>query len=443
MSRSAKLLVAMVCALLAGMALFVTAPGTNLVDAPMNAEGEAAGETFDAKITPELSPFYDPGSWTPGATGTLIKAEPITGAPDGMSLWRIMYQSTDLAGQPIAVTGLYAVPGGTPPPGGWPLVSFAHGTTGTGRMCGMSQTPLQPSTPANSNWVPHIQPLVQQGWAVVATDYSGMGAPGPASYLVGPLEGRGVLDGLRAVEKPSPLIGSVPIDTAKLGVYGKSQGGEAALSALQLAPNYAPELALGGGVILAPGFVPPIQGVLNAVAKNPTSTSQNMFVMLLARSYAENYPQLVSLDQILSPLGMEKAKLLDTHCGSDLGEQVSDVPLSQLINYPVAPGFIAALGEAMPGTEKLAQPIMVVQGLKDKTILPQFTHAQVMSQCAVGSTVFYVRYPFDDHPSINYQSRVHDPSVISWMNARWAGEPAPSNCANELLGTMATTASVN
>ena len=215
------------------------------------------------------------------------------------------------------------------------------------------------------------------------------------------------------------------------------------MSALQLAPDYAPELAIAGGSILAPGFTPPMAGVRNAVANNPTSTAQNMFIMLIAQSYADNYPNMVSLDQILTPLGIEKAKWLQAHCGSDVADKVSDVPLNKLLNVPIAQGLVEAMGEGMPGTEKLQQPIMVVQGLKDKTILPQFTHAQVMSQCALGSTVFYVRYPNDDHPSLNYQARQHNPSVIDWMNARWNGEPAPSNCANQLLGTFKRTTAVD
>lgn len=442
MSRMGKFLVSLAVALVGGVLLYLTAPGTSLVDAPISAEGASVGETIDTKVTPKLSSFYDVTNWQRGTPGELVKAEPVSGAPPGIKLYRIMYQSTDLQGHSIPVTGLFAAPAAPAPAGGYPLVSFAHGTTGVGRMCGMSQTPTQPDTPGNSNWIPHIEPLVRQGWAVVASDYSGMGAPGPSSYLVGPLEARGILDALRAVQQPAPSIGSVPINSAKLGVYGKSQGGEAAMSALQLAPEYAPELAIDGGAILAPGFTPPIAGILNAVAKNPTSTSQNMFVMLIAQSYAQNYPELVSLDEILSPLGMEKVKFLDSTCGSDLADRVSDVPLSQLINYPVAPGLITALGEGMPGREKLNAPIMVVQGLKDTTILPQFTHAQVVSQCAVGTTVFYVRYPFDDHPSLNYQARLHKPSVIDWMEARWADEPAPSNCANQLLGTTDTTTSV-
>ena len=443
MSRTKQLVVALVAAAVGGVLLLVTAPATSLVNAPISQEGSTVGETFDTNTTPALSKFYEPGSWTPKAPGTLLKAEPVEGAPSGIKLYRIMYESTDLAGNPIPVTGLYAAPAAQAPAGGYPLVSFAHGTTGIGRMCGMSQTPLTPDTPGYSNWVPHIEPMVKAGWAVVASDYSGMGAPGPASYLVGPLEARGVLDGLRAVENPAPQIGSIAVNKNKLGIYGKSQGGEAAMSALQLAPDYAPELAIAGGSILAPGFTPPLEGVLNAVANNPTSTAQNMFIMLIAQSYAENYPSMVSLDQILTPTGLEKAKLLQSLCGNDLAKKVSDVPLNALLNVPIAPGLVTAMGEGMPGREKLQQPIIVVQGLKDKTILPQFTHAQVMSQCALGSTVFYVRYPFDDHPSINYQARQHNPSVIDWMNARWNGEPAPSNCSNQLLGTLKRTTAVD
>jgi hypothetical protein len=57
--------------------------------------------------------------------------------------------------------------------------------------------------------------------------------------------------------------------------------------------------------------------------------------------------------------------------------------------------------------------------------------------------MYYVRYPDDDHSTLNYQARLAQPSVIDWMEARWAGEPAPNNCANELLGTASTASGVN
>lgn len=442
-SRATAFVATLTAAVLGGGIMYLSAPPTSLVDAPAYAIDETLSGDLDTPITPDLPDFYQVSDWQTGAPGTLVKAEAIDGAPAGIQMYRIMYQSTDLQGNAIPVTALYAAPAGAAPNGGFPLVGFAHGTTGIGQACGISQTPLTPQTPGYSAWVPHIRPLVEQGWAVVASDYSGMGAPGPSSYLVGPLEARGILDSMRAVLRPSPSAGNIAIDASQLGIYGKSQGGEAAMSALELAPSYAPELDIAGGAILAPGFTPPIQGVLDAVASNPTSTSQNMFVLLIAQSFAENYPQYVDLDDILSPKGQEKARLLATTCGSDLADQVSDVPLSQLLNTPLATGLVTALSEAMPGTKQLDMPIVVVQGLEDTTILPQFTHAQVMSQCALGSTVYYVRYPDDDHPSINYQARLHQPSVIDWMQARWDGAPAPSNCFNQLLGSASQATGVN
>lgn len=443
LSRTAAGIGTAAAALVAGGLLYASAPPTSLVDAPAYPQDASQAGDLDTTVTPKLANFYDTPLGDVTTPGALVSAQEVDGAPAGTRVYRILYSSTDLQDNPIPVTALLAVPDAPAPAGGFPLVGFAHGTTGVGRMCGISHTPFEPKTPGYSAWVPHIEPLVQQGWAVVASDYSGMGAPGPSSYLVGPLEGRGILDSMRAVLPPSDQTGSIPIDSSQLGIYGKSQGGEAAMSALQLASDYAPELELAGGAILAPGFTPALQGVLNAVAGNPTSTAQNMFVLLIAQSYAQNYPDLVDLDDILSPEGRKRAALLDTSCGSELADAVSDVPLSQLINTPVAPGLVTALAEGMPGNAPIPTPMIVVQGLKDKTILPQFTHAQVMTQCAWGSTVYYVRYPEDDHPSINYQARLNQPSVIDWMNARWAGEPAPDNCANQLLGTSASATGVN
>jgi len=442
-NRTKAALAASAAAVVGGALLYLSAPATSLVDAPAYQVPQDVTDSIDTTITPELSAFYDTAGVQAGPPGELIRAEPIDGAPAGTQLYRIMYQSTDLQGNTIPVTALYAAPEGPAPDGGFPLIGFAHGTTGVAQACGMSQTPLTPNTPGYSAWVPHIEPLVRQGWAVVASDYSGMGAPGPSSYLVGPLEGRGVLDGMRAVVQPDPQTGSVPIDPAKLGIYGKSQGGEAALSAMELAPTYAPELDIAGGVALAPGFTPALQGVLNAVAGNPTSTSQNMFVLLIAKSFAENYPQYTSIDAILSEEGKKRLALLEQYCGTDLADRVVDIPLSKMLNTPVDSGLVTALGEAMPGTVPLEMPAVIVQGLEDTTILPQFTHAQVMSRCALGDVVWYLRYPEDDHPSINFQARETDPTVIDWMQARWDGEPAPDNCANQLLGTAETTEAVN
>ncbi len=78
-------------------------------------------------------------------------------------------------------------------------------------------------------------------YVVVATDYPGLGTPGPHPYLIGESEGRAVLDSVRAARA---------IEKAHAGkrfvVWGHSQGGHAALFAGELARRYAPELSSSG-----------------------------------------------------------------------------------------------------------------------------------------------------------------------------------------------------
>ena len=99
---------------------------------------------------------------------------------------------------------------------------------------------------------------------------------------------------MRAVIKSQPATGDVAINADKLGVTAKSQAARPRYRPWNRRPATLPTLVLDGGMALALGLVSPILGALDAVASNPTSTSQNLFVMLIAQSYADNYPDLVA-----------------------------------------------------------------------------------------------------------------------------------------------------
>src|ERR1700749_2906986 len=88
-----------------------------------------------APPTPFAGPddFYDvPLPLPQGAPGALIRVQNVPGSPKapGLTFFRIMYHSRDAQDRDVAVTGLVVVPDRTPPAGGWPIVSHAHGTTG-------------------------------------------------------------------------------------------------------------------------------------------------------------------------------------------------------------------------------------------------------------------------------------------------------------------------
>ena len=73
---------------------------------------------------------------TAGPAGTLIRQEPMPFL--GGKAFRILYRSTGMHDEPIAVSGVVVVPLGPPPPGGRPIVAWAHPTTGIAPRCAPS-----------------------------------------------------------------------------------------------------------------------------------------------------------------------------------------------------------------------------------------------------------------------------------------------------------------
>ena len=101
-----------------------TAPGSDGGTSPISGGGGAHLLATLYKVPVPL------GSAPPGA---IIRSGVIGTAgrlPTGATAYRILYHSESDAGADIAVSGMVIVPGGRPPAGGFPIVSWAHGTTG-------------------------------------------------------------------------------------------------------------------------------------------------------------------------------------------------------------------------------------------------------------------------------------------------------------------------
>ena len=61
--------------------------------------------------------------------------------------------------------------------------------------------------------------MVERGYAVAATDYPGLGTPGPHPYLVGVSEARAVLDPAPRAARTMPGVGG----SDRFAVWGHSQ----------------------------------------------------------------------------------------------------------------------------------------------------------------------------------------------------------------------------
>ena len=210
----------------------------------------AAADAAKVPKGPSGTAFYKPPSSLGKGHGGLIRARKLTGTAalkGGASNRLVLYRSQGVDGKTVAVSGTVSVPKGKAPKGGWPVITWGHGTTGIADVCAPSRDSA--SNPAHGS-IDYAYPLLQRwlkaGYAVVRTDYEGLGTPGDHPYLIGRSEGYSMLDMVRAARKLDKHLGK------KVIISGHSQGGQAALFAASLAPKWTPELKVRGTVAFAP-----------------------------------------------------------------------------------------------------------------------------------------------------------------------------------------------
>ena len=97
-------------------------------------------------------------------------------------------------------------------------MAWAHPTTGVVPHCAPSLAIFVFQQMAG------LRQLIEQGAVVAATDYPGLGTPGPHPYLVGDSEARAVINSVR-VARSLPGVGG----GNSFAVWGHSQGGQASL----------------------------------------------------------------------------------------------------------------------------------------------------------------------------------------------------------------------
>lgn len=409
-----------------GLLLATLHQPTDVIDAPAVPTDVSAPAGTNVTVAPPVPAFYDVNQPAPGEAGTVIRSEPVAGAPDGFDVFRIIYNSRDNEDRMVPVSGLVVVPKGAPPAGGYPVVAYAHGTTGSNRHCGISLAPFEPSTPGYSNFGRQIMPLAREGWVVVGTDYLGMGAPGTPSYLVGKVEGQNVLDSIRAVQRFRPDV----VNHDRNAIWGHSQGGHSAAFAAQLASTYSPELQIQGAAVLAPGLLPALPFAVEAIINGPNPTGMTGFVMLIATSWAATYPEQVTLPELLTKQAMEKLPAINTQCGSGYSDPFMTAPMSAFARQPVSPAFYQLMEVNTPGTDRIGMPIVMVQGMKDTTIIPQLTLGFQKQLCNNGTVVDFHVYPEEDHPGVVVAS---ESLINDWIGERFAGGTAPDNCPNKSI----------
>ena len=313
---------------------------------------------------------------------------------------------------------MVVVPGGTPPPGGFPIVSWAHGTTGVASGCAPSLV--------GAATIPDVDALVAEGEIVVAADYRGLGAPGLHPYLVGTSEAEDVLDAARAARS---LAGGAASNAVV--VLGYSQGGQAALFAGEIAQTYAPELFVAGVAAVAP--VTSVLG-LAPIGDRPSPSGQSAFTAMALWAWARHYGT-IQLQKVLTPAGLAGIPAVSTSCIDGVASLYDSVPPGRLFQpgWEQQPGVQSANQANLPGGSPTSAPILVVQGTEDGTVPYAETTRFVGRQLCRGEydTVDYVAEPGVGHNEVLDLSA----AVINrWIEARFSGRTSVDSCTRPGLG---------
>jgi pimeloyl-ACP methyl ester carboxylesterase len=355
----------------------------------------------EAAKKPEKGPgglsFYEPPAELPKGHGRLIWYRKAGGlVPLEGAKWNrnVLYTTKSPQRDRVSVSGTVSIPEGKAPKGGFPVITYAHGTTGVADACAPSRNAAGgPVIPYVEYVYPQLSAFLDAGYAVLRTDYQGLGTPGPHPYLIGKSEGRSVLDIVRAAQELSPKIGD------DYAIAGHSQGGHAALFAAGMADNWVPEQNLAGTIAYAPASHLKEQAQAIEGLTSPSGLTALATLILYGASTANTG---VQPDVLMTPETYAFWPDLDETCLPELGESDSlggYAPADLLRDGANTNTLFNVLDRNNPAVTTSA-PILLAQGEADTTVFPVFTNLLDDELQALNDSVDYQKYPGVTHGEI-------------------------------------------
>ncbi|KWX68440.1 S9 family peptidase [Mycobacterium sp. NAZ190054] len=329
------------------------------------------------------------------APGTLLETVPLDPAlsvAGAGAAYRILYSTIDQHDRPAVSTAVVFIPRTAVPQGGWPVVAWAHGTVGLGDDCTPSALPR---TGRDGEYLSH---WLEQGYAVVGSDYTGLGTPGLMSYLNSRTTARSVVDSVIAAHEMGLDL------SPKWAVVGQSQGGGAAVATARWATEFGAGHGLDYRGVVATGTPAGVETIVKQAGPDmalppelgPMGSAYTAYIVAALR---EARPDL-DLNRVLTPAGRDAADKAETVCARDLPAELDGVTVpafftAPLLSIPGADEAIDAfMGIPVSGYDR---PVFLGVGMQDRDVPPNLTLRFAERLQGNGEDVTLKVYPDADH----------------------------------------------
>ena len=400
-----------VCAtLLLTPALAPAAETTPALVVPKSLAEAVAMEKADALPRTALYEAPDLAATKPGA---LLKSEPFTGyaVPDHAHSVRILYHSLDAEGRSVATSAVVLIPAGKAPPGGWPVIAWAHGTSGVARQCA-------PSLMKDMEYGEEgLMPMVRAGFAVVATDYHGLGTQGPHQYVNRIAQGHDVIYSIPAAHA------AVPDLAPRWVAIGHSQGGLAAWGVAEMQadlkdPNYVGAISVAGSAEMTE-----LLGMMGGSVNEATFYLTYMAYGVKARTPSFDVATMLDGAALKHYAAATSKGCWNYAYAAFLNEKGTR---SLKPGWETLPAVRTWAQENATGTKPIGGAFFVIGGEADMTVPYASLKATAIKACKGGVKLTYRSYPGLDHDPTMANSL---PDQLAWVRERLAGKPAPNSCA--------------
>lgn len=291
---------------------------------------------------------------------TIPSSDLVPGAANGTVF---TYATTGADHKPQRSSGVLLTPFGTAPAGGFPVIAWAHGSRGLADACAPSARPTVTDLGQARAWL-------SRGYAVVTTDYAGLGTAGTPQYFDSDATARNIVDAVRATRSLGDSL------SRKWAVVGQGQGAAAAVTLARIATTLqGPTLDFRGAA--ASSIPAEFSSLLTKLGPGtvtlPAGLTADALYTLSAISRAR--PSVDVVDY-LTESGRTWLNRAADLCVADLTREVDGLSLGSLFSKPLSGNReLAGVLEAasvLP-VRGFTRPVMMTQGLVDPSVIVPLT----------------------------------------------------------------------